>query len=277
MKETILTKLSWEFAKRYRITLILSLALLLFGFLTYTSILKKEGFPPVALPIATIQGTYFVEDVNLVDNEVVLPIIQNLETFDSIESFTTNATPNTYSIIVRLQEEATLDDTVKEIEDSISSLEELPQTATFTVTAVDATKFRNKYDLIFAVYKDENTPYDELQKIASTSANSIESEDAIIVADVLNVIEDVTDPQSGSSSARQTSVNKVGIRQSNTITFYPSVSIGVQRSPAIDDIALFDRVDESFTTNATPNTYSIIVRLQEEATLDDTVKEIEDF
>lgn len=46
----------------------------LFGILSYTTLLKREGFPPINIPYAIGQGTYFVGDPGG-DSDVAKPSI----------------------------------------------------------------------------------------------------------------------------------------------------------------------------------------------------------
>ena len=57
-KNNILSSIGWFFAKRYRITSLFFIILLVVGGMFYFSLLKREGFPPINVPVSAIQGTY---------------------------------------------------------------------------------------------------------------------------------------------------------------------------------------------------------------------------
>ncbi|MEQ1666727.1 MAG: hypothetical protein ABL927_15290, partial [Bdellovibrionales bacterium] len=69
-----LQKLSLFFFNRPRRTAILCLAVVLFGVVSYTTLLKKEGFPAISTPFALSQGTYLVNDPAKVDTEAAKPL-----------------------------------------------------------------------------------------------------------------------------------------------------------------------------------------------------------
>src|SRR6185295_17952588 len=75
-KRTLLSKLTIFFFDRTLLTLLLWLLLIGFGILSYTTLLKREGFPSVNIPFAATSGTYYVNDAGRVDSEVAKPLAQ---------------------------------------------------------------------------------------------------------------------------------------------------------------------------------------------------------
>ncbi|MGH9856916.1 MAG: hypothetical protein ACRD4B_03630, partial [Acidobacteriota bacterium] len=61
-KDKLLPRLTVQFFNRPRLTAILWLALAVFGIFSYTTLLKREGFPSVQIPVAVVTGTNFVND-----------------------------------------------------------------------------------------------------------------------------------------------------------------------------------------------------------------------
>jgi hypothetical protein len=59
-KDKLLPKISLAFFNRPKLTLVIWLALIGFGALSYTTLLKREGFPSVNIPLTIVNGTYFV-------------------------------------------------------------------------------------------------------------------------------------------------------------------------------------------------------------------------
>ena len=243
MKDTILSNIAWTFAKRYRTTILLWLILLVFGFLSYTTFLKKEGFPSVSPPIAIIQGTYFVDDANVVDKDIILPITQIINTEDTVESYQATSGPNFYSVFITFQEGADPEDGASNLTTLINDGASLPTNIKIDVAALDPSKFNNQYNLLLAVYLEEDTPYQLLESKAVIVVEALLNETGIESADVVPVFEDVINPASGEKVLRQTRINRNGITQNGTATFYPAVSIGVVKAGNIDDISLSKSVN----------------------------------
>src|SRR4051812_3554806 len=73
-KAKLLPKISLFFFKRPLLTLLFWALLLTFGIASYTTLLKREGFPSINTPFAIAQGTYLVNDPSKVDNDVSKPL-----------------------------------------------------------------------------------------------------------------------------------------------------------------------------------------------------------
>jgi multidrug efflux pump subunit AcrB len=78
--------------------------LLVLGAVTYTSLIPREGFPPVDVPIAVSAGNWLVDDTERVDSELVIPLERRLNQLDEIESLTTLARDDSYVAVLELQD-----------------------------------------------------------------------------------------------------------------------------------------------------------------------------
>ena len=72
--DNLLPRLTAAFFVRPRLTALIWVALVVFGSLSYTTLLRREGFPSVKIPLAIVGGTYFVNDPAKVDSQVAKPI-----------------------------------------------------------------------------------------------------------------------------------------------------------------------------------------------------------
>ena len=71
-KETrILPKLSLFFFDRPKITAAIWLSVFVFGILSYTSLLNREGFPTIEIPYTVVGGSYLVNDPEKVDKDII--------------------------------------------------------------------------------------------------------------------------------------------------------------------------------------------------------------
>ena len=78
--------------------------LLVLGAVTYTSLIPREGFPPVDVPIAVSAGNWLVDDTERVDSELVIPLERRLNQLEEIESLTTLARDDSYVAVLELQD-----------------------------------------------------------------------------------------------------------------------------------------------------------------------------
>jgi len=248
VKDNILSKASWIFANNYRTVIILWAGLLVFGILSYTTFLKKEGFPPINLPIAAIQGTYFVNDAEEVDEQVTVPISEAIESIDNVKMYETTSRDNSYGIFVTFQDDVTAEDGVKEVNAAIKNQVSLPNGVENSVAGIDPSRFDNKYNLLLAVYQDADSDYKMLAKKAETVAKDLEVAEGIDSTEVVPVLETVTDPATGDGIQKQTSINKIAITENGKTTFYPAVSVGVAKVDGIDDLELSESISSALAT-----------------------------
>ena len=59
---------------RSKTVLLAWVLLVTFGVLSYTTLLRREGFPSIAIPVAVVTGGYAVNDPAKVDAEVAKPL-----------------------------------------------------------------------------------------------------------------------------------------------------------------------------------------------------------
>ncbi len=91
-------------APRRTAVLVAWLVLLVVGAITYTSLIPREGFPPVDVPIAVSAGNWLVDDTERVDSELVIPLEQRLNRLEEVESLTTLARDDSYVAVLELQD-----------------------------------------------------------------------------------------------------------------------------------------------------------------------------
>lgn len=246
-KESFLGKLSWLFAKKYRVTLMIWLIVGIFGLLSYTTLLKREGFPPVNLPLAITQGTYFVDDADKIDAEITQPLAKAIETVDGVDTYEATSGSNFYNILITFEETVDPEDGASEVEAAINDQVVLPQGVENNVAAIDPTKFDDQYNLIVAVYEEQDSDYTTLAQKAELVASELSGASAIDSAEAVPVLEDTTNPD-GSVSERQTVINKIALREDGETVFYPAVNVGVIKIDGVDDIELSEAVQETLSS-----------------------------
>ena len=56
-------QIAWGAVKQFKVTVSVFVALLVFGEISYASLLPREGFPAVDVPLSLGQGTYPSNDI----------------------------------------------------------------------------------------------------------------------------------------------------------------------------------------------------------------------
>src|SRR3990167_9703969 len=103
-RDKLLSKLTILFFDRPRITALLWIALTLFGALSYTTLLKREGFPSVNIPFAIVNGTYFVNDPAKVDSTVAKPISDLALKDEDVKAVQTQSADNFFTLQIQYKE-----------------------------------------------------------------------------------------------------------------------------------------------------------------------------
>ena len=86
-----ITALATGSSRRWPITLAVWVVVAGIGLTAYFGGLAREGFPPVNLPIAIVDGTYFVDDPATVDADIALPLSDAFAEIDRTDEALTAA------------------------------------------------------------------------------------------------------------------------------------------------------------------------------------------
>ena len=135
---SLITKLATTAARRWKLTLGLWTAILLIGLVAYGGGLAREGFPPVNLPIVVVDGTYFVDDAELVDAEVALPLQTAYREIDGVKEVQSFSRGNAFAVIVEFDDGFSSPQGAALLERATPGVD-VPAEADVTVRPIDAT------------------------------------------------------------------------------------------------------------------------------------------
>ncbi len=114
--DSMLARLSVYFIENYRITVLAIIVLLLFGGFTYTSLIRREGFPSINVPVLAIQTPYFVNDSAQVESAVTASIASALTNTEDIKQVSTTSTENFSAVVIEFNEGTDVKASQKEIQ-----------------------------------------------------------------------------------------------------------------------------------------------------------------
>ncbi len=237
-------RLSLFFFDRTRFTALLWVALILFGALSYTTFLKREGFPSVQTPYAFAQGTYLVNDATRVDNEVSKPLSDFLLKQDGVKLVQSQSFDNFYTVVISYEEGVNAETKSVALKQEITDKKILPENAQ---TKVEAYKFGftpRGDSMVVAFYGHENQTTAELTPKAREAAEFLKSQNLSLVQDVsvIDPFETATNPITGQSETTQKSFDSYGKRENSQNQFHNSVSIGVVAKKGADNLELDKQV-----------------------------------
>ncbi len=273
-------KLSLFFFDRTKFTAIIWVALLLFGALSYTTFLKREGFPSIQTPYAFAQGTYLVNDAQKVDNEVSKPLSEFLLKQDGVKLVQAQSFDNFYTVVISYDEGTNAEEKSTNLRQEIADKKILPENAQ---TKIEAYKFGftpRGDNMVIAFYGDNNTPTAELASKAKEAASFIQSQNLSLVENVsiIDPFETATNPLTGESQTTQKNFDRFGKREDGKNAFHNSISIGVIAKKGADNLELDKQIQEALNklnSDSKFSDYEAVVSASFAEQINDQVSELQ--
>ena len=249
-KESFLVKLSTFFIKRWQAGLAVWLSLLLGGAFVYTSVITREGFPPISFPISIVSGTYLVDDVERVDSEVTAPISAALGEVADVTDIEASAGSNFFAVTVSFDETLNSQQGTDLVRSTIEESVSLPEQATLAYSAIDPGSFLFEYDLLVQVYSTGTDSPLAIDMAAENVAEQLTALDIVERADAQNNVSIAIDPTTGQEGQLQSNFSRVGVpvavdHTEPGVAFYNATTIGVDRVEGEDTIDLSNAVEEA--------------------------------
>ena len=248
------------FAAATPITALLWVALVGFGVVSYTSLLPREGFPAVSVPITVARGTYFVDDAEIVDRELAQPVVAALLERPEIESLDSTSGANFVTVFAALDSAFTSAEGAELVNEAIAELE-LPPEASLTAESLDVSKFFNRFDLLVGVYGPAGTEASALEEAASAIVPLVAAAPEVGTAELVPLLRQGVNPQTGDEIVSETRFGQ--ITTTDVDEFRSSVFVGVITAEGYDALAIRDGVDrvlaEQATAEALPDDFEAVV------------------
>lgn len=252
---TLVQKLSLFFFNRPRKTAIIWVIIAVFGIASYTTFLKREGFPSIETPFALANGTYLVNNPEKVDKEVNAPIDNFLLKQDGVKSVSSTAQSNFYTIAVSFEENVNSETKSQELQRKINAAKILPDKATLNIQPYKFGFTERGDDVVVSVFaKNNNLSTKQLLASAEKLASGIKSKNIAEVDDVsvISPYESALNPLTGKRELAQSKFDRYGERSGETNSFYDSVAVGISSKKGSDNIKLDDSISKAIAeSNAT--------------------------
>jgi multidrug efflux pump subunit AcrB len=203
------------------------LTVLVFGYVSFTVLLKKEGYPPIQFPGVLITSTYIVNDSEKVNNEITKPIYKAINGIDEIKQISTTTGDNYSVLFVQLEDNSSADQKLKEIKEEINLKVKFPSDQIqLKYSTINASSLDNENDYIFTISSNEKS-YAELQKKAHEIGDELEAVAGIKAVNVKDVITDQINPINGQKVEYQSNFGAIAYQKDGELVFEKSVEIGL--------------------------------------------------
>lgn len=252
-QDKLLTKFTLFFFDRPRKTALIWLVLAVFGIASYTTLLKREGFPSINIPVAIVSGTYFANDPAKVDEEAAKPISDLGLKQKGASTVQTHSAANFFTVSIQYDENIDAHKAAEALKQQVKESVKLPPSASvmynvpyFGVTGGD----RDKLDLAISFYDPQNqTSTEELTKQAEAAAAWLKDQELSLVEKtfIKRPFEQAVNPVTNEVATVQRSFDRYGKRENSQNKFHNSVIIGVTAVDNADVIKLDKQIREALT------------------------------
>jgi multidrug efflux pump subunit AcrB len=261
-KDKLLPRLSLFFFKRSRFTAMLWLLIAVFGVLSYTTFLKREGFPTINIPIVIVNGTYAVNDPAKVDGTLAGPVSDVVLKQPGVSSVQTTSEGNFFTAVIQYKQSVNTKQAKVDLQKAVDSQVALPKGAKVVFNApyfgVTGGGTR-QIDAAISLYsKDNSATTEQLVSKAQAASKFLNDKHLSQVATTFvdNPFEKVVNPATGQSVAIQRTFDNYGTRQNNATSFHKSVIIDVTGSKQLDVIKLDDQLDAALKDMASQKQFA---------------------
>lgn len=244
-QDRLLPKLSLFIFDRSRSAAVLWLLLTLFGMLSYTTLLKRQGFPSIDIPYAVITGGYIVNDPAKVDAEVAQPIGDIVLKESQVKTVDSHAQDNQFDVVVQYKEGTDVKAVTDKLKQQIKNSNKIPKNAVIKFIEPKFGFTDRGDDGVISVYsktagQDAATLVKEGEKVASFVKGKH-------IADVKNIsvvdpFVEGRDPVSGAEVNTLGKFDRYGVRDDGENRFYDAVSVGFAQTSGADVIKVDDRI-----------------------------------
>jgi multidrug efflux pump subunit AcrB len=247
-EDRLLPKFSLFIFDRSKTAAVFWILLTLFGALSYSTFLKREGFPSINIPYAMVGGAYIVNSPEKVDTDVVKPVTDIIMKEDNVKSVQSQAQGNSFNIVVQYEEGTNVGATTDKIKKDIASAKVVPERAVLKYVEPKFGFTERGDDAVISVYaKDGKATPEELVKEGERVATFIKDQRISYISDasIIDPFISGKDPQTGQDVQTLSKFDRYGLRQHGDNKFYDSISVGIAQKKGSDVIKLDDKLNEA--------------------------------
>lgn len=241
-----LQRLSLFFFGKPKTTAIIWLLIVVFGIASYTTFLKREGFPAINTPFSISQGTYLVNNAAQVDKEAAKPMNEFLLKQPGVKKVLSQSFDNFFITTVAYDDNVNAEQRSNELNKQIADQKILPPQATAKLEPYKFGFTPRGDDIILAVYPENGATTQQIAAKAREASDFIRSKniESIQSVSAIEPFNNAVNPLTGEQQVTQKTFDRYGERQGNTTAFFNSVSVGIDAKEGTDNLKLDDRLQE---------------------------------
>ena len=228
-----ITRFCLFFVKRFRVTILLIISILLLGGVSYSTFLQREGFPEIKISTGVVQIPYFVNDIQIVAREITDPVEQVLRDIDEVQEVVSTTDDNFAVFVIEFPTNVSSTAGIEIVRDEITLQQVLPAQVTPEYIDFSSGEVFGA-DIILSLYQEQATTPDQLEQQAALLVDQINQTPEVKKASVTKLINEQVNPITNEVNIAQTRFHRVGINQEGVLKFYPAIAIEIFKQETID-------------------------------------------
>lgn len=242
-QDKLLPKLTHFFFRKPKTTALLWLILVVFGGTSYATLLRREGFPSIQIPIAIVTGSYVTPNPTDVDKQVVKPITDVALAQSDVKTVQSQSAGNFFTVTIQYKEGTNGKAATNAIKNKLGVYGQLPKDANvryevpyFGATGGDT----QQIDVAVSFYsKQDSTDTATLAAKAQLAVDALNQQkvEGVKSFSVVNPFEPIQ-ASTNKSKRLQRSFDRFSYRQNDKTVDSNSVLIAAAAQPETDAIAL---------------------------------------
>lgn len=283
-KDKLLPRLTLGLFGKPKLVLGIWFVVLVFGIASYATLLRREGFPSVNIPLAIVNGTYLVNDPAKVDSDLAKPIAEIALKQDGVTTVLSQSAGNFTVVTVQYKEGIDAKAATQKLEETVKHTGKLPQSASlqYNVPNFGATgPATQKIDATLSFYDhagDASTQ--DLVNKAQQAVTYLNQHKPALVQEffVQQPFETAVNPATGEQQQVQKNFDRYGERSDGQNRFYNAVVIGVTAIDDVDVIKLdkqLEGVMEQLSKQPNMHDYSTSISASFAPSIEENISELQ--
>lgn len=249
-KLTIWQKIGMFFYSKRAFTMFIWISVVIVGIMSYTSWMRREGFPSINVPIGIVRIVSFDNSAEIVDEKFVLPVVQELKNNSTVKDVSSTASDQGATVVVNFNSGTDVQVQLDSVKSKMDG--KLPSGAQLVYLKVNAGKLTNEGDDILIAVHGKGLSADKLDALAS-SVVPIFKENVSLAENVRSIplVEVANNAVTGLPSSAQVRFDR--FYDESTDGFEPSGIVAIRGVNGVDQLKLYDQVQSAIDSGAFDN------------------------
>lgn len=227
------------FYRKRKLTVLLWLVAVVFGLVSYTTLMRKEGFPGIDVPVGIVQVVSFDSTAEHVDEVYTKPIIEAVKNDSGVKEVSSTSSDQGAGVQIQYKDGVDVQKSLDSIKASLDG--KLPKGGQVVYIKLNAGKLTTEGDDMLVSVHGTGLTSTQLDEKASTLTRIIK-DNAPLAANVhaIKLVETSTDPVTGTSQSVQVRFDRYFDK--TTGASEPSAVVGIKGVNGVDQLKLYDQI-----------------------------------